>query len=259
MIRVQANGCVHYQFESLADQKGLQHAVFTRLGGVSAPPFDSLNVGATVGDSPLAVQANRARVLEALGLSPERVVTAYQVHSARVAPVGVSDGGHVVPGTDGLLSREGVALLLRFADCVPILLFDPAKRAIGLLHAGWKGTSARIVEKGVAQMQERFGSEPGHIVAAIGPSIGPCCYQVQEDFARDVSRAWPQAAAFIHRERNGYRADLWRMNHRQLADAGVRHIELAQLCTACHRDEFYSHRGDSGLTGRFAVVLRLQG
>ncbi len=259
MIRVQTNGCVHYQFENLASQVGIQHAVFTRLGGVSAPPYDSLNVGASVADDPAAVQANQAKVLQTLHLPAERIVTGHLVHSARVARVGLSDGGKVVPGTDGLLSREPVALLLRFADCVPILLFDPVERVVGLLHAGWKGTAAQIAQQGVRQMQQQFGCQPENLLAAIGPSIGPCCYTVQEGFVAEVSRAWPQAQSFIRKDRNGYHADLWGMNSRQLQDAGVRQIELAGICTACHRDEFYSHRGDGGTTGRFAVVLALQG
>lgn len=258
MIRIQTNGCVHYKFESLASQPGIQHAVFTRLGGVSAPPYDSLNVGASVNDDPAAVQANRAKVLQTLRLPAARVVTTHQVHSARVTPVGLADGGRVIPGTDGLVSREPVTLLLRFADCVPILLFDPVERVVGLLHAGWKGTAARIAEQGVGQMQQRFGCEPQNILAAIGPSIGPCCYQVREDFANEVCRAWPQADSFVHRDRGAYHADLWGMNAQQLLDAGVRQIESSGICTACHRDEFYSHRGDGGATGRFAVLLGIQ-
>ncbi len=211
-----------------------------------------------MGDNPSAVGANRAKVLETLGLPPERVVTSHQVHSAHVALVGAPHGGQVISSTDGLLSREPVALLLRFADCVPILLFDPTERVIGLLHAGWKGTTAQIAGKSVRQMQERFGCEPENILAAIGPSIGPCCYEVREDFVKEVSRAWPQAVSFIRHDGHRYHADLWELNRQQLLDAGVRQIELSGICTACHRDEFYSHRGDGGVTGRFAVVVGLQ-
>lgn len=256
MIRIRDNGLVYYQFENLAAHKGLTHAVFTRLGGVSLPPYDSLNVASVVGDDPEAVQTNRERIYAALNLPPERVVTGYQVHGTRVAAVGASLGGHLLPATDGLITNEPVALFLRFADCVPILLFDPVTRATGALHAGWRGTAAGMAAEGVRHMRQQFGSRPEDLIACIGPSIGPCCYQVGADFVEAMSAAWPGAQPFIQNTPDGPHADLWGMNRQQLLDAGVRQIEVAHLCTACHTDEFFSHRGNGGRTGRFGVILQ---
>jgi YfiH family protein len=257
MIRTHNNGLAYYQFESLAGREGLAHAVFTRHGGVSLPPFHSLNLGGSVGDDPAAVDANRATIFKTLGLSPDQVVTGYQVHSMNVACVGSEHGGRVLPETDGLLTQEPVALFSRFADCVPILLFDPVRRAAGILHAGWRGTAAQIAAHGVRRMAELFGCRPQDILACIGPSIGPCCYQVRDDFVQAICRAWPGAEPFIRTENGARSADLWAMNHRQLQDAGVREIEISRICTACRRDEFFSHRGDGGRTGRFGVILHM--
>ncbi len=258
MIPVRKNGLLYYRFETLAGHRGIDHAIFTRLGGFSRPPFASLNVGATVGDDPAAVHENRRVVFGEMGLSPGEVVTCYQVHSAAIAPVGLRHGGQVIPATDGLMSAEPVALFLRFADCVPIILYDPARHAVALVHAGWRGTAAGIAAVGVARMAEQYGSRPGDILACIGPSIGPCCYGVGDDFVQAMTARWPGAAAHIARRNGALHADLWEMNRRQLLDAGVAQVEVARICTACRNDEFFSHRGDGGRTGRFAALVRLR-
>lgn len=258
MIPVRNNGLLYYRFETLAEQRGIDHAIFTRLGGRSAPPFATLNVGATVGDDPETVHENRRIVFAEMGVSPAEVVTCYQVHSAAVAPVGVRHGGQVVPATDGLMSTEPVALFLRFADCVPIILYDPVRRAAALIHAGWRGTAAGIAAVGVARMAQQYGSRPGDILACIGPSIGPCCYRVGDDFLQAASAQWPEAKAYIARRNGALYADLWEMNRRQLLDAGVAQVEVARICTACRNDEFFSHRADGGRTGRFAAIVRLR-
>jgi len=258
MIPIRRNGLLYYRFETLAAQRGVDHAVFTRLGGFSRPPFASLNVGATVGDDPAAVHGNRRIVFAEMGLSPDEVVTCYQVHSAVVAPVGLRHGGQVLPATDGLMSADPVALFLRFADCVPIILYDPVRRAVALVHAGWRGTAAGIAIVGVARMAEQYGSRPGDILACIGPSIGPCCYRVGDDFIRAMAAHRPAAEEYIARRDGALYADLWEMNRRQLLDAGVAQVEAARICTACRNDEFFSHRGDGGRTGRFAAIVRLR-
>ncbi len=258
MIPIRKNGLLYYQFETLAGQRGIDHAIFTRLGGHSAPPFASLNVGATVGDDPAAVLKNRGLVFAEMGVAPDEVVTCYQVHSAAVAPVGLRHGGQVIPATDGLMAAEPVALFLRFADCVPIVLYDPVRHAAALVHAGWRGTAARIAAAGVARMAEQYGSRPGDILACIGPSIGPCCYRVGDDFVQAMTALWPEARAYIATRDGALHADLWEMNRRQLLDAGVANVEVARICTACRHDEFFSHRADGGRTGRFAALVRLR-
>jgi len=254
------NGLVYYRFANLAPYDELVHGVFTRLGGVSAPPFAWLNVGRSVGDDPRAVEANHALVCQALGLSPDDIATARQVHSSRVAVVGVEGRGRAVPGTDALVTgAPGVALMLRFADCVPIALYDPVRRVIGLVHAGWRGTVEGIARKTLLAMVEACGSRPTDIVAGIGPSIGPCCYQIGQNVVQLVREALADWPSLLRRQGDGsFHFDLWEANRRQLAQVGVEEIEVARVCTACHNDEFFSHRADGARTGRFGVVIGLK-
>jgi YfiH family protein len=242
------------------DVEGLGHAVFTRLGGVSQGPFAWLNVGNTVGDDEAAVAENHARVYARLGLNPDRVATPRQVHGNRVAKVTDGDAGRVLPNTDGLVTdTPGIALMLRFADCQPILLYDRAHHALGLVHAGWRGVAQGIARRAVETMQEAFGTRPQDLVAGLGPAIGPCCYTVGQNVAAAMSYALPDwSQALTLQGEDTWRLDLSAANAQQLAAAGVRRIEQSHLCTACRRDEFYSHRGDNGRTGRFAVVAFLE-
>jgi purine-nucleoside/S-methyl-5'-thioadenosine phosphorylase / adenosine deaminase len=255
------NGLTTYRFEKLAGHD-LVHAIFTRLGGASQGPFAALNVGRSVGDDPAAVEANLAQILASLDLAAERVVTAYQVHSNRVAVVRAQDGGQVIPASDALVTdTPGLALLLRFADCQPILLYDPVRHALGLVHAGWRGLAQGIARRAVETMHGAFGSRPGDLIAGLGPAIGPCCYTVGDNVAAAMGYALPdwQKVMEVDPAGQGWRLDLPAGNAQQLIAAGVqaRKMEQAGVCTSCRRDEFYSHRADNGQTGRFAVVAYL--
>lgn len=259
MLRTDTNGIVTYRFENLAVE-GLVHAVFTRLGGVSQGPFASLNVGHDVGDDPEAVAENHTRVYAHLGVSADCVASPQQVHGNRVMLVAARDGGRLFPNTDGLLTAApGVALLLRFADCQPILLYDPVHHAVGLIHAGWRGVAQGIARRAVEMMQEAFGTRPHELMAGLGPAIGPCCYTVGHNVAAAMGYAlsnWDQVMSLEGDDQ--WRLDLSAANTQQLSAVGVQAIEDACLCTACHQDEFYSHRGDNGRTGRFAVAAYLE-
>jgi len=258
LLRQSAGNLVTYRFESLA-REGLVHAVFTRLGGVSSPPFDTLNVGHSVGDDPETVAANHARIYAHLSLGADQVATTRQVHSSRVAAVAVEDTGTGLPNTDGLVtSIPGVALLLRFADCQPILLYDPVVHALGLIHAGWRGIAQAIARRAVETMQETFGSRAQDLIAGLGPAIGPCCYTVGHNVASAMGYALPDWNQAMRQEEDGWRLDLSAANAQQLEATGVHRIERAHLCTACHNDIFFSHRADKGRTGRFAVVALLE-
>ncbi|HHX42612.1 MAG TPA: peptidoglycan editing factor PgeF [Chloroflexi bacterium] len=259
MLRVEQDGLVWY---TLASYAGLPvvHGAFTRLGGVSREPFASLNVGGHVGDDPAAVAANHRAIYAALGVDPARVVSARQVHGDRVARVGDADVGRTLEATDALITdAPDVLLVLRFADCVPVWLYDPQHHAIGLAHAGWQGTARCIAAKTVCAMGETFGSRPEDIRAGIGPAIGPCCYEVGTDVIEALRAAIVDAEGLLQ-QRTPHTAhlDLWRANAVQLSAVGVTHIEVAGLCTACHVDAFYSHRREAGRTGRFAVVAGLE-
>ncbi len=255
--RIENLGLVYYQFEALAAEPGVRHGFFTRAGGVSRPPYASLNLGASVGDDPEAVAENRRRCFAALGLDEAWVVTPHQVHSTVVARVGRADGGRVVDATDGLVTAEpGTALFLRFADCVPIVLYDREHRAVGLVHAGWRGTLEGIAGAGVRAMQAHFGSQPGRLWAGIGPAIGACCYQVGADLAEAFARRFgPRVVS--QPPGGGAHLDLVAANAIALQEEGLGHVELAGLCTACRVDEFFSHRREAGHTGRLGAVVAL--
>ncbi len=259
MLRIDIDGVRIYRFETLAVE-GLVHGVFTRLGGVSQGPFATLNVGHTVGDAPDAVAENQARIFSRMGTQAAQVVTARQVHGNHVAVVQAGDGGRVMDNTDGLVTAApGLALMLRFADCQPIVLYDPVHHAVGLIHAGWRGIAQGMAYRAVEKMQGAFGTRPEALLAGLGPAIGPCCYTVGDDVASAMGYALPEwREAMTSLEEGQWRLDLSAANAQQLTAAGVRNIEQAQMCTSCHHDVFFSHRADQGRTGRFAAVVYLQ-
>jgi YfiH family protein len=267
------NGLNYYVFEHLAAQPGLDHAVFTRHGGVSQPPFNTLNWGSTLGDALEAVGENFRRATAALDIPPERTATSWQVHGTHALVLDRPNRAQrPPPQADILLSdTPDVWLTMRFADCVPILLYDPVQRAVGIAHAGWRGTLAGAARAAVEALGAAFGSRPADLLAGIGPAIGPCCYRVGAEVVEAFQHAFgPQADAWLlpppspkalGEGGRGVRAthlDLWEANRAQLAAAGVEQIEVAALCTADLRQDFFSHRGDKGQTGRFGALIGLR-
>jgi YfiH family protein len=257
--RINKDGVVIFKFDGISGEPDLNHAHFTRRGGVSRPPFDTLNMGHTVGDDLAAVRVNHDRALAALGWRRADVVTAHLVHGARVAVVGETDKGIVFSETDALVTdTPGVVLMLRFADCVPVLLYDRRKRVIGLAHAGWRGIPAGVIPATVAALVDGFGCEPRDVWAGVGPSIGPCCYEVGPEVIAEVSVALNGRKPY--RTLDGrVHLDLWAAVSGQLTDAGVEEVEVAEICTSCHSDEWFSHRAEKGSTGRFGVAIGLDG
>lgn len=260
MQRTTFGSLVYYQFHSLSSP-GVAHGAFTRIGGQSRPPWHSLNTGHTVGDDIEAVDANHRLICQALGFSTDDIVSPHQVHSATTAVVGVADRGTVIRETDALITDvPGVLLMLRFADCTPVWLYDPVQRAIGLVHAGWRGTVAGAARATVAAMQSAYGCRPADLLAGIGPAIGPCCYEVGKDVAQAITEAFPEAAVRLlsPQTKDKWHLDLWAANRHTLAQAGVRHIEVAGICTACHTEEWFSHRAEQGRTGRIGALIGLK-
>jgi len=256
MIRECLDGIVLYRFARLSRAEGLTHAVLSRLGGVSRPPYATLNLGHIVGDDLPAVEENHRRALGVLGLDPRQVVSPYQVHGARVGLVGRVHRGSVQPATDALVTAvPGVPLLLRFADCAPVLLFDPVRRVAGLAHAGWQGVAAGVVPATVQVMVERLGCHPADLWAGLGPAIGPCCYEVGPEVVAAVQVACPPGADVVRRVNGQFHLDVPAAVQAQLCAVGVREIEDAAICTACHVDGFFSHRAEGGRTGRFGVLI----
>jgi YfiH family protein len=255
----QSGPIIYYRFSSFDDQ-GIYHAVFTRHGGISPTPWKSLNFGGSVGDDRNRVQQNKDNALATLGIRTDSVYDVYQVHSSEIvyAQRPLSEGEPHIKADALITNTPGVTLMMRFADCVPIFLFDPVIRAIGITHAGWIGTINKIAGKTVTKMKEIFGTDPNSLKAAIGPSIGPDHYSVGADVVEKVLCNFGEAAdRLIIRDNRKTYFDLWKANQLILAEAGVSKIETAEICTQCRLDDWYSHRGEHGNTGRFGVVMGL--
>ncbi len=255
-----------FQFESLQNYGSIRHAVFTRQGGVSPTPFESLNLSVSVPDEKERVYANRRRAYGIYGRDTGTVVHAHLVHGADVARVTQKDNGTWIGQTDGIITNEpGCALTMNYADCTPVFLYDPLSHAIGLGHAGWMGTVVDLPGAMVRAMTAEFGSDPAKLQAAIGPAIGPCCYEVGEPVVSRVHEAFENADSLLldspHGESkaNGGRPhfDLPEANRRNLQRAGVQQITMSGLCTACRTDLFFSHRAELGRTGRFGTIFIL--
>lgn len=252
------NGSVKlYHFEDFDAVDGLAHGISQRHGGVSQAPWASLNLGGSVGDVPEAVSENHERLCAALDVPRAALVSSRLVHGDRVAVVTVQERGALVPQTDALVTADSdVYLLVRCADCVPVLIVDPVRRIVGAAHAGWRGTLAFIAQKMTRTLIETFGSDPADLHVGIGPSIGPCCYTVGEDVIAATRGAFGESAGeLLHRRGGRTTLDLWDANRRQVAALGVRRVAVSGVCTACQVRDYYSHRAEAGRTGRFAAVI----
>jgi YfiH family protein len=253
-----SGGICSFTFASL-DLYGLPHAIVGRRGGVSPAPWESLNLGGTVGDASERVAENRRRAFAALELSLSSAFDVWQVHSAEVVLAEGPRGSRPIVQADAILTRErSVTLFMRFADCVPVLLFDPRQGAIGLVHAGWLGTVRKTVQTAVRKMKAAFGTRPEDLLAGIGPSIGPDHYTVRDDVVGHVRRSLGASAEEHLRMRDGaIHLDLWSASRALLEAEGVRQIEVAGLCTGCNTGDWYSHRAEAGRTGRFGALITL--
>ena len=225
---------------------GFPHGFTTRRGGCSREHFDSLNLGGAVGDEAAVVAANWQALRQATGLAFARV---RQVHGDRV--VVARAAGEPVEEADAVISaRPGVAACVSVADCVPILIGDPRSGAVAAVHAGWRGTLAHTAERVIEALSREVGAQPGDLLAAIGPAIGPCCYEVSPDLAQVFRDDLGTRVAEPHG--CGSRVDLWLANEIVLRKAGLarERIEVLGRCTACEPETFFSHRRDRGRTGR---------
>lgn len=241
-------------------------AVFsTKKGGVSTEAFSSLNMALHVEDDTNAVIENRIRFSKAVGFSLDNVICAQQVHGTNIEQVsrlqrgrGIVSYADAIPETDAMITADKqVVLAAFFADCVPVYIVDPVKGVVALAHAGWKGTLNGIAGKTVQRMQEDNGTEPSDCFAFIGPSVGPCCYEVSRDLALRFGEKQPVSDGPQNAGRERWKLDLWGLNKKNLVDAGLdpKKITVSEICTVCHDTRFFSHRRDSGLTGRMAAFI----
>ncbi len=261
----------------------LVHGFSTRPGGASSPLESEkvLNLGFMEWDTRENVLENRRRFQSALGADDLELIPLKQIHSdmIRLFQRAVAEP---CKGDASATNHPGLLLAIQTADCVPILLVDPKKRAVAAIHAGWRGTLARITQKAVGQMQFEFGSKPADIMAAIGPSIGPCCYEVAADFVTKFTAQFADAADYFDEPRSGeepnplqwlnmkppghqpppknVHLDLRQANRSQLAAAGLlaKNIYVSGLCTACHNRLLFSHRREGPLSGRLMSAIGLR-
>lgn len=252
-----------YQFHVLSGfSDDIVNAVFTKDGGKSAGPFESLNVGFHVGDDSLTVKNNREIITKALKIDENRLFSTKQVHGSEIKVI-VSDDLDKNPileednfeAYDAMVSNvSGVNLMIQVADCQGILLYDPVNRVIGAVHAGWKGLVNEVVLKTLKVMEDRFGVKPINVLAAISPSLGGCCANFTDPY-KELPENFHR---FVNAEN---KVDFWEFSRQQLLTAGLQeyNIELARICTVCQMNrQFFSYRRDKKDTGRFAVVIGLK-
>jgi hypothetical protein len=253
-------GLRYYSFEIFPD--AVKQAVFTRRGGVSPAPWHSLNLGGAVGDDAANVMENRLRVFNAMRCEPASIHDVWLVHGTDIV---YADSPHPPdapsPKADIIFTdNPSVSLFMRFGDCVPILFHDPHKKVIGIAHAGWMGTLRGVVSSAIQGMQSHYGSDPKNIIAGIGPSIGVDHYEVGADVISQFQEKYAQDADQILQTKNGSTSlNLWTANAIQLKNAGVEQIQISGVCTACHLEDWFSHRAEKGKAGRFGALMSLQG
>lgn len=249
------------------------HAVSTRLGGFSKPPFDSLNLALHVGDESADVIANRKKFVQSLGFDISDIVTPNQVHGDKIFRVdenyrgcGCTNYADSIPETDALITdTPNLPLMLCFADCVPIFFVDAENRAIGLAHGGWKGTLKKIAAKTLLKMRDEFGTRPQDCLIGIAPSIGSCCYEVGGEVITRCKETFPVNHGELLIERDGkIFLDLWRANVIQLLEVGAseKNIDVAGHCTCCESSWYFSYRAaykkKLDRTGRIAAFIALK-
>lgn len=262
----QVNGVQFDTADGLTAFGGIRHAFSTRLGGVSPTPFDSLNFSETLGDSTENVLENYRRLGAAAELNMSRAVGCRQIHGGSVRMIRDEDAGKILHDqrpydADGMLTDVPYLPLVVFsADCCTILLYDPTCRCVGAVHAGWRGTANGIALRALVAMMSIYGADPMTIHAAIGPSIGPCCFETDSDVPDAIREELSESAdRFIVKSGSKYHVDLKNINRLWLLRGGLdpRNVEVHPDCTACHGERFWSHRRMGTARGSQIAVISL--
>ncbi|MEK7773785.1 MAG: peptidoglycan editing factor PgeF [Deltaproteobacteria bacterium] len=256
------SGGVRYASSSIFPDAAA-HGFLTRAGGVSLPPFDSLNFDYRGADRAADINENVKIVSGALNVELKDLVTVNQVHGDGIFTVARRDQIREKPDADAVITGlTEVPVGILTADCLPVLLFDGGGGAIGAAHAGWRGTAKGIVIKTVEAMGRTYGARAKDILCALGPYIGPCCYTIGEDAASMFKSSFGDTKGFMERSNGGYSLDIGLLNVRQLISAGVSegNISFNPSCTSCNNRLFFSYRKDNGRTGRQLsfIMLRAQ-
>lgn len=263
-------GVVYLTYPELEKLPGVVHGFSTRLGGASEGIYASMNLSFARGDREESVRENYRRISAAMGFMPEDIVTSDQTHTANVQVITEEDRGNGITrprpyrDVDGMVTDvPGLVLATFYADCVPLYFVDPVHGAVGLSHSGWRGTAAGIGQVTVRRLQENYGSDPGDIYAAVGPSICQDCYEVSEDVILEFQKVfdenlWPE---LFYKKHNGkYQLNLWEANRQILLGAGIlpEHISMPNLCTCCNPEFLYSHRASKGKRGNLGAFLGIR-
>lgn len=260
----------YFTFPAFDELPGIIHGFSSRLGGVSKGFLSSMNLSFSRGDEPERVRENFRRIAESIGFSEKDLVFSMQTHTVNVRRVGREDCGRGLErpvgycDVDGLVTNEpGVVLATFYADCVPLFFVDPVHHCIGLSHSGWRGTVGKIGKATVETMAREFGSKPGDLLAAVGPSICQECYEVSEEviglfrenFAEEL---WPKL--FYRKDNGHYQLNLWEANRLIFQEAGIlpQHITVTDICTACNPELLFSHRASGGKRGNLAGFLEIK-
>lgn len=262
-------GVVYLTYPSLERLDMVRHGFSTRLGGVSQGIYASMNLSFSRGDERGAVLENYRRIADAIGFDLECIVTSDQTHTANVRVVTEADKGcgltraRPYQDVDGMITNvPGLMLATFYADCVPLYLADPVKKAVGLSHSGWKGTVGKIGLATVRAMEREYGTDPKDLVVAVGPSICQACYEVGEDVIGEFERAFSRDLwdKLFYRKTDGkYQLDLWEANRQVFMEAGVdaAKITLPGICTCCNPQFLFSHRASKGKRGNLGAFLGL--
>lgn len=264
----QHQGVTFFASQEMEQAGGVAHGFSTRLGGVSGGMWASLNLGVSRGDDPDHVRENYRRFFAAIGVQSPTMAMSNQIHENHVRVITKADTKQdpyekVSYEADGLVTDlPGVTLVIFSADCIPILYYDPVRQVVGAAHAGWRGTAADIAGAVVRKMEEVYGSQPQDILAAIGPGIGPRCFETHEDVPNAMMAAFSTPVLqYLHIQENGkYSVDLKGINQMRLEKAGVlpEHIGVCDVCTSCNQDLFWSHRCVGNNRGSMAAAIGLK-
>jgi len=274
MKRTQLGNLPVYTFSHFSGYPEIVHFSTTREGGKSEGIYQSLNLGFHSGDKESHVQANRKVLSNALEIKPEQMVFAVQTHSASVAKINsevLTWNDEIRRGklneTDALITNEpNICIAIKTADCIPVLLYDPQHKAAATIHAGWRGTVGRIVSKTIDAMKQEYGTLPENLIAGIGPGIGPEVYEVGPEVVQIVHRQLGENHGLVHYYSTKDNApktpylNLWKANRIQLLESGIpaENIEVAELCTFSHPEDFYSARRDGAASGRMATGIMIR-
>lgn len=270
LLDQEKNGVRYLQFPSLIETGICRHLFSTRVGGVSKGYLGTMNLSYTRGDEKENVDENFRRIAGVLDCSMEDFVLSHQTHTTNVKVVIAQDKGRGIvkelgyTDIDGLITNEpGIVLSTFYADCVPLFLVDPVKKAIGLSHSGWRGTVEKMGKVTIEKMTEEYGCDPKDIIAAVGPSICVDCYEVSKDVADAFMSAFAGAnnleKIVIPKSEEKAQLDLWQANLAVFLEAGIKreNITLPDICTACNKELLFSHRASDGKRGNLGAFLML--